>query len=79
MQEAEIFVPVLIKAAGAFPVQTDMMPVENWRRRGHEEFLPFAHGSLDLVLSLLTLHSVNDLPGSLIQIRRRARSRCSRT
>ena len=37
---------------------------------GDEEFLPFAPGSLSCVLSLLTLQLVNDLPGSLIQIRR---------
>ncbi len=34
------------------------------------EFLPFAPGSLDLVVSVLTLHWVNDLPGTLAQIRR---------
>ena len=35
-----------------------------------EEFLPFADGSFDSVLSNLSLHWVNDLPGALIQIRR---------
>lgn len=35
-----------------------------------EEYLPFADESLDLVLSTLSLHSVNDLPGTLIQINR---------
>lgn len=34
-----------------------------------EETLPFAVGSLDLVVSALTLQFVNDLPGALIQIR----------
>ena len=34
-----------------------------------EEFLPFAPQSLDLVLAPLGLHTVNDLPGTLIQIR----------
>ena len=38
-----------------------------------EEALPFAPGSFDLVLSAMTLHWVNDLPGTLIQI-----SRCLR-
>ncbi|WP_420346473.1 methyltransferase domain-containing protein [Pelagibius sp.] len=33
-----------------------------------EETLPFAPGSLDLVVSLLSLHWVNDLPGALLQI-----------
>jgi SAM-dependent methyltransferase len=35
-----------------------------------EERLPFADQSLDLVVSSLALHWVNDLPGALIQIRR---------
>ena len=35
-----------------------------------EEFLPFADERLDLVLSNLTLHWTNDLPGALAQIRR---------
>ncbi|MCC4242397.1 methyltransferase domain-containing protein [Thalassospira povalilytica] len=35
-----------------------------------EEFLPFAEGSLDLILSNLSLHWVNDLPGMLLQARR---------
>jgi SAM-dependent methyltransferase len=35
-----------------------------------EEALPFADASLDLAVSALSLHFVNDLPGTLIQIRR---------
>ena len=35
-----------------------------------EETLPFREGSLDLVVSALALHFVNDLPGTLIQVRR---------
>jgi SAM-dependent methyltransferase len=35
-----------------------------------EEFLPVADGALDLIMSCLTLHWVNDLPGMLIQARR---------
>lgn len=35
-----------------------------------EEMLPFRDGSLDLVVSALALQFVNDLPGTLIQIRR---------
>jgi NADH dehydrogenase [ubiquinone] 1 alpha subcomplex assembly factor 5 len=34
-----------------------------------EELLPFGNGTLDAVLSLLSLHWVNDLPGALRQIR----------
>ncbi|MBK5197823.1 MAG: methyltransferase domain-containing protein [Methyloceanibacter sp.] len=35
-----------------------------------EDLLPFKDGSLNLVVSGLALHRVNDLPGALIQIRR---------
>lgn len=35
-----------------------------------EEWLPFADASFDLVISCLSLHWVNDLPGTLVQIRR---------
>jgi len=35
-----------------------------------EECLPFAPAAADLVLSNLSLHWVNDLPGTLVQIRR---------
>lgn len=37
---------------------------------GDEETLPFAPESLDLAVSLLALHGVNDLPGALAQVRR---------
>jgi SAM-dependent methyltransferase len=35
-----------------------------------EELLPFADDALDLAVSALSLHYVNDLPGTLVQIRR---------
>jgi SAM-dependent methyltransferase len=35
-----------------------------------EEALPFAEESFDLVVSALSLHAVNDLPGALTQIRK---------
>lgn len=35
-----------------------------------EEALPFKDGALDLVVSGLALHLINDLPGTLVQIRR---------
>lgn len=35
-----------------------------------EEYIPFAAQSFDLVISNLTLHWVNDVPGALIQINR---------
>lgn len=37
---------------------------------GDEEFLPFAPESFDLVVSCFGLHTVNDIPGALAQIRR---------
>jgi NADH dehydrogenase [ubiquinone] 1 alpha subcomplex assembly factor 5 len=37
---------------------------------GDEEFLPFGPARFDLVLSCLSMHWVNDLPGALVQIRR---------
>ena len=36
---------------------------------GDPEWLPFAHGSFDLVVANLSLHLVNDLPGALSQLR----------
>jgi NADH dehydrogenase [ubiquinone] 1 alpha subcomplex assembly factor 5 len=35
-----------------------------------EEKMPYAQNTFDLVVANLTLHTVNDLPGSLIQIRK---------
>jgi len=59
-------------------VQCDLSPKMAARAasNGHptvtadEEWLPFAPASFDLVLSCLSLHLVNDLPGTLLQIRR---------
>ena len=50
---------------------------QNWTRTSleegsltaDEEALPFATESFDLVVSALSLHAVNDLPGALVQIR----------
>ncbi len=46
------------------------LPTSSLRVAADEEALPFADGSLDLVVSALSLQFVNDLPGTLIQIRR---------
>jgi SAM-dependent methyltransferase len=59
-------------------VQTDLSPAMLSRASGlrlvaDEERLPFAPESLDLVVSSLALHWVNDLVGTLIQIRRALR------
>lgn len=50
--------PAMARAAGPLALAAD------------EELLPFAAASLDLVLSSLSLHWINDLPGALVQIRR---------
>jgi SAM-dependent methyltransferase len=49
--------PAMAAAAGGLAVAAD------------EEALPFAPRQFDLVLSLLSLHWVNDLPGALTQLR----------
>jgi NADH dehydrogenase [ubiquinone] 1 alpha subcomplex assembly factor 5 len=54
-----------VEAAGRLLAQCD-----GPRLQADEEALPFAEQSLDLVVSGLALHFVNDLPGTLIQIRR---------
>ena len=38
--------------------------------QGDEELLPFRDGAFDLIASALSLQFVNDLPGTLVQIRR---------
>jgi SAM-dependent methyltransferase len=53
--------------AAAYPLDRDSSFL---RVAADEETLPFAEGSLDLVVSVLALQFVNDLPGTLIQIRR---------
>lgn len=40
------------------------------RVQGSAEALPFAEASLDLAVSALSLHLVDDLPGALVQLRR---------
>lgn len=48
----------------------DRNPDESgWSVVADEEFLPFADGTLDLAVSALSLQFVNDLPGTLLQIR----------
>src|SRR6185312_343308 len=45
---------------------------QEWTRVtiGPDEVLELPEGSLDLAVSVLALHAVNDLPGLLVQIRR---------
>src|SRR5690349_11220016 len=44
------------------------VPVE--RRVVDEEHLPFEENSLECVVSSLSMHWINDLPGAMIQIQR---------
>ncbi|PIW25889.1 MAG: SAM-dependent methyltransferase [Rhodospirillales bacterium CG15_BIG_FIL_POST_REV_8_21_14_020_66_15] len=65
-------------------VQADLSPAMARRARdagtpdmpvlaADEEFLPFGDAAFDAVLSNLSLHWVNDLPGTLLQIRKALR------
>lgn len=56
-------------------VQSDLSPAmlgtaSGLRVAADEEWLPFAEGAFDLIVSCLSLHWVNDLPGALLQARR---------
>lgn len=71
--------PDLAAALSRLPDQraiTRLAPLDEpdtprWRTVvGDEEALPFAAESFDLIVSALALQSVNDLPGTLIQMRR---------
>jgi NADH dehydrogenase [ubiquinone] 1 alpha subcomplex assembly factor 5 len=55
-------------ATDASPLLAGRLPVPSVA--ADEEMLPFAASSLDLVVSSLALHWVNDVPGALVQIRR---------
>jgi SAM-dependent methyltransferase len=57
-------------AAGRVP---DLRSVCDARAAPGETPLPLADGSTDLIVSLMTLHWANDLPGALSQIRRALR------
>jgi len=61
--------PLLASRLGEI-VTADISPAYRPGVIADEEALPFAEGSFDLVVSALSLHWVNDLPGALIQIRR---------
>ncbi len=62
---------IRVVSAGGVPGLATRLPVP--ALVADEEALPFAAESLDLVVSALALQWVNDLPGSLVQIRRALR------
>ena len=56
-------------------IETDLSPARLTAKNhialaADEEWLPFRDNQFDLVISPLSLHWVNDLPGTLIQINR---------
>lgn len=64
----------LLRARGIDTVSCDLSPAMATRNpwpivAADEEFLPFAPHSFDLIVASLSLHWVNDLPGTLIQAR----------
>ncbi len=64
-----------LRARGIVPVSYVLSPAQIRLESGlvlcgHEEALPFAEASFDLVVASLSLHWANDLPGALVQIRR---------
>jgi SAM-dependent methyltransferase len=60
----------MIAVAPAFDAADPAADPEPLRVVADPEALPFAAGSLDLVVSAFALQTVDDLPGALIQIRR---------
>ena len=60
----------VLEASGKVGTIIATEPAAAYGVAADEEALPFADGSLDLVVSALSLQFVNDLPGTLIQIRR---------
>ncbi len=56
-------------AEAAAPVDANALPdARTLALACDEEMLPFGAGAFDLVMSNLTLHWVNDLPGALVQV-----------
>ncbi len=62
-------IETMIAAAPVMPRVSSPLLLSEPALLCEEEALPFRPGSLDLVLSCMGLHWVNDLPGALVQIR----------
>lgn len=70
-----VVAPMLRSGGVGFVASMDLSPAMAARAGGaavcgDEEWLPFAAASFDLVVASLALHTVNDLPGALVQLRR---------
>jgi len=68
----------LLRQRGVRVVSCDLSAAMAARNGGpgvaaDEEFLPFGPDSFDLIVASLSLHWVNDLPGTLLQLRRTLR------
>jgi SAM-dependent methyltransferase len=74
---AGVLAAALADRAGSWTLAPAVAPSGGGRRHPavvtDEEWLPFAGGSFDLVVSGLGLHRVGDLPGALVQINRTLR------
>lgn len=66
---AQLQIPCIIHA-DLSPKMAEKASIKGLAVNCDEEILPFSEGSLDAIISCLCLHWVNDLPGSLLQIRR---------
>ncbi len=68
----------LLRARGMEVISCDLSPRMAAINGGlcvaaDEEWLPFASASFDLIVANLSLHTINDLPGALIQMRQALR------
>jgi SAM-dependent methyltransferase len=71
--KVETVIALDARAATSFALGSGGEGAGNTIIAADEEALPFADASLDLVVSALALQFVNDLPGTLVQIRRALR------
>jgi SAM-dependent methyltransferase len=62
--------PTIGRIVNVEPSYAALSRAKDWKIVADDEALPFAVGSLDLVVSGLSLQLVNDLPGTLVQINR---------
>jgi NADH dehydrogenase [ubiquinone] 1 alpha subcomplex assembly factor 5 len=68
----------MLRARGMQVISSDLSPSmaalnDGFCVAADEECLPFASASFDLIVSSLSLHWINDLPGALLQLRQALR------